>query len=965
MGLCNSKPSANLTLPSPESDSQSPRSNHIPARDNSASVPGSPKPHLSSVNGENPSNERNDRQNGKRSPFFPFYSPSPAHYLFSKNSPARSPANVSSNSTPKRLLKRSFLPPSPAKHIRTMLARRHGSVKPNEATILEGSEAEEVAGLDKSFGFSKHFGNKYEIGDEIGRGHFGYTCAATLKKGEMKGQQVAVKVIPKAKMTTAIAIEDVRREVKILRSLAGHRNLVQFSDAYEDHDNVYIVMELCEGGELLDRILSRGGKYTEDDAKAVMIQILNVVAFCHLQGVVHRDLKPENFLFTSKDDNSELKVIDFGLSDFVKPDERLNDIVGSAYYVAPEVLHRAYSTEADIWSVGVIAYILLCGSRPFWARTESGIFRAVLKADPSFDEPAWPSLSVEAKDFVMQLLIKDPRKRMTAAQALCHPWIKNYKYVKVPLDILIFKLMKAYMRSSTLRKAALRALSRTLAVDELFYLKEQFALLEPSKKGTISLENIKGALMKNATDAMKESRVPDFLASLNALQYRRMDFDEFCAAALSVHQLEALDRWEQHARCAYEIFEKDGNRVIVIEELASELGLGPSVAVHAVLIEWIRHTDGKLSFLGIRDGRAYTLYPRSSFIVECTGDVCQGDVFCSDRAFMKMTRHGRHMGKRTVAGRVVKESYGAAKQQHTFTVEVIWSCGVKKLPPLFPLLVKGRNLYKLKTYRQRWKNEAERVEVLSEKHQRGAEARLTRASRQKKKKYNADGYHCQSQHIRPSKLRRSCKGEKVRPLDGHVRTTFDCQPQETTSSRQVPWRQNASSRASRSTGRWDKSANRCQLPAYSSYANSPQSCYQSQVNSQRRNEACYEWGLIPSGTELPPLRPYVDVSVSSRSRNLASSAISHAYTNPRYYSEIKHLNAENVDRELHSFPSRTKILQHPGAIGCPVLRLHFLTSESSKENSSNQDTGLQLSSSNFVADLLVLFCSLVRVEIAS
>jgi len=99
-------------------------------------------------------------------------------------------------------------------------------------------------------------------------------------------------------------------------------------------------------------------------------------------------------------------------------DERLNDIVGSAYYVAPEVLHRSYSTEADVWSIGVIAYILLCGSRPFWARTESGIFRAVLKADPGFDETPWPSLSSEAKDFVKRLLNKDPRKRISAAQAL-------------------------------------------------------------------------------------------------------------------------------------------------------------------------------------------------------------------------------------------------------------------------------------------------------------------------------------------------------------------------------------------------------------------------------------------------------------------------------------------------------------------------------------------------------------------
>ncbi|GMH25236.1 hypothetical protein Nepgr_027079 [Nepenthes gracilis] len=590
MGICTSKPS-----PEPNFSDLKP--------DHDDPIPHETTPIPTSKSNENAGGMPRTEEvvaAGKKSPLFPFYSPSPAHYLFSKKSPAMSPANASSNSTPKRIFRRPFPPPSPAKHIKALLARRQGTVKPNENSIPEGLKSEcAVTGLDKSFGFSKHFTSKYElVGEEVGRGHFGYTRVAVSSKGEMKGQQVAVKIIPKAKMTTAIAIEDVRREVKILKDLAGHSNLVRFYEAYEDNDNVYIVMELCQGGELLDRILARGGKYTEDDAKAVMLQILNVVAFCHLQGVVHRDLKPENFLYATKDEDSQLKAIDFGLSDFLKPEERLNDIVGSAYYVAPEVLHRSYGTEADVWSLGVIAYILLCGSRPFWARTESGIFRAVLKANPNFVELPWPSLSSESKDFVKRLLNKDPRKRITAAQALCHPWIRNYKEVKVPLDILIFKLMKAYFRSSSIRKAALMALSKALTVDELFYLKEQFALLQPCKNGTISLENIKEALMKNGTNAMKESIAYELLTSLNALQYRRMDFEEFCAASLSVHQLEALDRWEQHARCAYELFEKDGNRAIVIEELASELGLGPNVPVHAVLHDWIRHTDGKLSFLG-------------------------------------------------------------------------------------------------------------------------------------------------------------------------------------------------------------------------------------------------------------------------------------------------------------------------------------------------------------------------------
>lgn len=176
MGLCTSKPSSNPTLSSrqPQPDS--------------VTVNGTAEPSVSSVNGENSSSEA---ENGKRSPFFPFYSPSPAHNLFSKMSPANG----------MKIFKRSFPPPSPAKHIRAMLARRRGSVKPNEAAIPEGSEAETVAGLDKNFGFSKHFGNKYDVGVELGRGHFGYTRAAKFKKGELKGQQVAVKVIPKAKVS--------------------------------------------------------------------------------------------------------------------------------------------------------------------------------------------------------------------------------------------------------------------------------------------------------------------------------------------------------------------------------------------------------------------------------------------------------------------------------------------------------------------------------------------------------------------------------------------------------------------------------------------------------------------------------------------------------------------------------------------------------------------------------------------
>jgi serine/threonine protein kinase len=520
--------------------------------------------------------------------------PSPRH-------PSASPlpnyaSSPAASSTPRRLFKRPFPPPSPAKHIQSSLVKRHGAkpVAKEGAAIPESVENEKP--LDNNFGYPKNFTAKYELGHEVGRGHFGHTCYAKVRRGDQKGQPVAVKIISKAKMTTAIAIEDVRREVKILKALTGHHNLVRFYDSCEDNLNVYIVMELCEGGELLDRILSRGGRYTEEDAKIVVQQILSIVSFCHLQGVVHRDLKPENFLFTTKDEHAQLKAIDFGLSDFIKPDERLNDIVGSAYYVAPEVLHRSYSMEADVWSIGVITYILLCGSRPFWARTESGIFRAVLRADPSFEEAPWPSVSAEAKDFVKRLLNKDLRKRMTAAQALTHPWIRSSD-VKIPLDIIVYGLVRAYLRATSMRRAALKALSKTLTEDEMLYLRTQFALLEPNKNGRITFENFRQALLKNSTEAMKESRVFEILTSMDALSFKKMDFPEFCAAAISVHQLEGTDRWEQHARAAYDIFEKEGNRVISVDELAREVGLAASVPTD-VFQGWIRPSDGRLSFLG-------------------------------------------------------------------------------------------------------------------------------------------------------------------------------------------------------------------------------------------------------------------------------------------------------------------------------------------------------------------------------
>ncbi|KAJ0040105.1 hypothetical protein Pint_28444 [Pistacia integerrima] len=355
-------------------------------------------------------------------------------------------------------------------------------------------------GKRTDFGYAKDFDKRYSIGKLLGHGQFGYTYVATDKT---TGDRVAVKKIEKNKMVLPISVEDVKREVKILQALAGHENVVQFHNAFEDDSYVYIVMELCEGGELLDRILARkDSRYSEKDAAVIVRQMLKVAAECHLHGLVHRDMKPENFLFKSTKEDSPLKATDFGLSDFIKPGKKFQDIVGSAYYVAPEVLRRKSGPESDVWSIGVITYILLCGRRPFWDKTEDGIFKEssvlnilypqVLRNKPDFRRKPWPTISNSAKDFVKKLLVKDPRARLTAAQALSHPWVREGGDAsEIPIDISVLNNMRQFVKYSRLKQFALRALASTLGEEELSDLRDQFDAIDVDKNGSISLEEMR------------------------------------------------------------------------------------------------------------------------------------------------------------------------------------------------------------------------------------------------------------------------------------------------------------------------------------------------------------------------------------------------------------------------------------------------------------------------------------------
>ncbi|XP_076887805.1 calcium-dependent protein kinase 28-like [Bidens hawaiensis] len=454
-------------------------------------------------------------------------------------------------------------------------------------------------GTRTDFGYVKDFDNHYSVGKLLGHGQFGYTYVAIHKS---TGDRVAVKKIDKNKMKTPAAVEDVKREVKILQALSGHENVVQFHNAYEDSSYVYIVMELCEGGELLDRILGKkDSRYSEKDAAFLVRQMLKVAAECHLHGLVHRDMKPENFLFKSKKDDSHLKATDFGLSDFIKPGKKFTDIVGSAYYVAPEVLKRKSGPESDVWSIGVITYILLCGRRPFWDKTENGIFKEVLRNKPDFKRKPWPTISQSAKDFVKKLLVKDPRSRLTAAQALSHPWVREGGNAsEIPLDISVLSNMREFVKYSRLKQFALRALASTLDEEELSNLKDQFQATDVDKSGAISLEEMKEALAKDLPWKMKESRVSEILEAIDSNTDGLVDFTEFVAATLHVHQLEEhnSEKWQHLSQAAFEKFDVDKDGYITPEELRMHTGLKGSI--DPLLEEADIDKDGKISLSEFR-----------------------------------------------------------------------------------------------------------------------------------------------------------------------------------------------------------------------------------------------------------------------------------------------------------------------------------------------------------------------------
>ncbi|OMO85986.1 hypothetical protein CCACVL1_09881 [Corchorus capsularis] len=263
--------------------------------------------------------------------------------------------------------------------------------------------------------------DRYILGEQLGWGQFG---VIRLCSDKVTSEVLACKSISKDRLVTSDDARSVKLEIEIMTRLSGHPNVVDLKAVYEDEDYVHLVMELCAGGELFHR-LEKYGRFPETEARVLFRHLMQVVLYCHEIGVVHRDLKPENILLATKASSSPIKLADFGLATYIEPGQCLHGTVGSPFYIAPEVLKGGYNQAADVWSAGVILYILLTGTPPFWGKTKSRIFDAVRAADLQFPSDPWNRISDSAKNLVRGMLNTDPCQRLTALQVLDHIWMRN------------------------------------------------------------------------------------------------------------------------------------------------------------------------------------------------------------------------------------------------------------------------------------------------------------------------------------------------------------------------------------------------------------------------------------------------------------------------------------------------------------------------------------------------------------
>lgn len=441
---------------------------------------------------------------------------------------------------------------------------------------------------------------KYHINPrEIGHGHYGVVRKCMDRQTR---EWFAIKSIRKSKVGK---IDVLKREIAILKEV-HHPNIIRLIEVHEDVKYLHLITELCTGGELFDRIIaktqSEEGHFSERDAAYIIQCILDAIAYCHdVKQIVHRDLKPENFLFKTEAEDSDIKIIDFGLS---RHDTQnfgvMKTKVGTPYYVAPEVLNREYTKSCDIWSIGVITYILLCGYPPFYGDSDNQIFDSVRCGRFDFPSPDWDCISDAAKDFICCLLRKEPPKRLTASQALKHKWIKEQTEENQPQRSKVHHgsaksvTFQKFLGMQKLKKAALAHIATHLTQAEMGELGGIFRKVDMDGNGVITLQELDDALAHGGLNGEVNGELKKLREDLSLSGEDKVNWRDFLAAMMD----KSVVMQEDKIRMAFDHFNKSEGNYLLISDLV-EL-FGGEAQAREIMGDVDADGDGRISYEDFR-----------------------------------------------------------------------------------------------------------------------------------------------------------------------------------------------------------------------------------------------------------------------------------------------------------------------------------------------------------------------------
>ncbi|MCQ2816219.1 MAG: protein kinase [archaeon] len=412
----------------------------------------------------------------------------------------------------------------------------------------------------------------YKPVETVGQGSFGKVFKVIQKSTK---KVFAMKVVPRSADVTK-EDKNFLREILILRKL-DHPNIMKIFEYFVNEKFYYFIMEYVGGGELYSQIIKLQN-YDERSAAIIMKQIFSSVTYLHSMNIVHRDLKPENMMLVSPKDMS-IKLIDFGTANYVNPGKTLNLKIGSAYYMAPEVLTGKYGIECDLWSCGVILYLLLVGYPPFDGNTNAEIMDKIKKGKFFLGGDDWDNISSSAKDLIKKLLVLNPSERITGMEALRHPWIlknaKDYTSSVIKTDTELPKLslkscLKNFNSQQKLQQAAVAFIVHQLQNNTMVQrLTEIFKEMDTSGEGLLSFDELKKGYHNYFIDKLTDEEFNEIMEMIDQDKSGQISIEEFLRATVSYETLVN----EKNLKFAFDSFDKDHSGYLSPDEIRNVLGI--------------------------------------------------------------------------------------------------------------------------------------------------------------------------------------------------------------------------------------------------------------------------------------------------------------------------------------------------------------------------------------------------------